>query len=271
MMTVIQLPPGKRPAAKKPGKSKGKAKAVTVSQPVDWEAIERDFREAKFSLRELSDIYGPSHETINRRAKAEGWTKDLTKPIAHATQQLVLQAQVDEKRRREGVALKLVENGIGTSDAEQIAAAAGNNANVILQHQQDVGQTRQLVQTMVSELSFATHHPDVLARLVDMASDPDELDEDGKPGMSLDRRVLRSHLSAHLDLENRIKSVKNLAQAINTMQIAERRAHGMDKDEGGNPALEGIRRLSPVERTHRIQAILDAAIKRRDAAKQITG
>lgn len=43
----------------------------------DWELIEKDWRTGQFSNRELSDLYGPTHSFIARKAREKGWKKDL--------------------------------------------------------------------------------------------------------------------------------------------------------------------------------------------------
>lgn len=48
----------------------------------DWEKIEADYRTGKYSLRELSEIHGPAHPVIAKRAKKYGWTKDLTEQVS---------------------------------------------------------------------------------------------------------------------------------------------------------------------------------------------
>ncbi len=43
----------------------------------DWEAIKRDWRTGQHSNRELSEIHGPTHSMIARKARSEKWEKDI--------------------------------------------------------------------------------------------------------------------------------------------------------------------------------------------------
>ena len=46
------------------------------NEPIDWAGIERDYRAGVMSVREIAKWYGVSHTAINKRAKADGWTRE---------------------------------------------------------------------------------------------------------------------------------------------------------------------------------------------------
>ena len=48
---------------------------------VDWESIERDYRAGLLSVREIAAAQGVSHTAIQKRAKVEGWDRDLKAKI----------------------------------------------------------------------------------------------------------------------------------------------------------------------------------------------
>lgn len=53
----------------------------TVRKQVDWERIELDFRAGVMSLREMANNNGITHGAINKRAKRDGWERDLKESI----------------------------------------------------------------------------------------------------------------------------------------------------------------------------------------------
>jgi hypothetical protein len=46
------------------------------NKPIDWAGIEKDYRAGVMSIREIAKWYGVSHTAINKKAKAEGWTRE---------------------------------------------------------------------------------------------------------------------------------------------------------------------------------------------------
>lgn len=61
------------------------AASATQRAQIDWEAVERDYRIGKFTLRELAEKHGCTHQAIDKRAKKHAWTKDLNDVIRQAT------------------------------------------------------------------------------------------------------------------------------------------------------------------------------------------
>jgi len=51
---------------------------------IDWEAIEREFRAGQLSVVEIGRQHGLSHTAINKRAKRDGWTRNLADKVRKA-------------------------------------------------------------------------------------------------------------------------------------------------------------------------------------------
>ena len=49
---------------------------MDTKKPIDWEAIERDYRAGILSVREIGAKCGCTHTAINKRAKRDGWERD---------------------------------------------------------------------------------------------------------------------------------------------------------------------------------------------------
>src|SRR5580658_7531176 len=50
---------------------------MTERKSVDWEAIEREYRAGQLTVVEIGRQHGLSHSAINKRAKRDGWTRNL--------------------------------------------------------------------------------------------------------------------------------------------------------------------------------------------------
>lgn len=130
-MSVKQKPA--RQSAQAPKKTtKADKPAPPPEQPIkrrrlDWEAIERDYRTGQFSLKELERKHGAGFADISRRAKKEGWTKDLREAVKQATSSAVL------AETTKGIAKAITKN-VAENTKNVVLAAAEVNRQVILGH-----------------------------------------------------------------------------------------------------------------------------------------
>ena len=71
-----------------------KSKAGSKAAPADWERIELDYRAGVKTLRQIADEHGITHGAINKRAKRDGWERDLSDKIQRKPDALVSKAAV---------------------------------------------------------------------------------------------------------------------------------------------------------------------------------
>lgn len=181
-----------------------KSNVPALRKRLDWEAIERDYRTGKFTLRELEAKHRAGYADISRRAKREKWSKDLAEAVKQATaaaliQEITTQAATDAQQ--------------GTTDV--VRAAAQANVLVILGHRTDIRTTRDLAVALLSELSLATRSADEIEGLFDKVSE--DADENAL-------RSARQRLRDHLSLHNRVGSILKLADTLGKLQGLERKA-----------------------------------------------
>lgn len=96
---------------------------------LDWEAIERDYRTGKFTLRELEAKHGTNNATIARKIKSDRaadptrWQQDLTKAVRQATSAKLMEELVSKEVSR------------GQQEVSNtVLAAAEVSKQVILKH-----------------------------------------------------------------------------------------------------------------------------------------
>lgn len=183
----------------------------------DWEAIERDYRTGRFTLRELELRHGRSASQICRRAQGEGWTKDLREVVRRATSA--------------GIIRDLAGEAATSAQADTTAivlAAAQAQRDVILQHRKDCALARSIATALLAELSEAGAVRTRVERL--LAQVPDALDERTRAALLDDlREIGRLHL--------RVGSMQRLADTLQRLHQLERRAFGIgdDEDSGADP------------------------------------
>lgn len=197
------------PAKKRAGSvapKDSRSQKTTIPRGFDWEGIERDFRSGGYTLRELETKHGVSYATISRRATKEGWTKDLREVIRQATDAAILRDAV---------------TGAQKDATETVLVAAELNKGVILGHRADLKATRDVASALLAELAQAAL----------MAEDRELLSQilAGSGAEPADEARARATVNKALSVNTRISSVKQLADAFDKLQAAERRAFGLDE------------------------------------------
>ena len=235
--------PDKKPA---PSTTKAASKiansmAAGTGAPADWERIELDYRAGIKTLRQIADEHGITHGAVNKRAKRDGWERDLSEKIHAKADALVSKAAVSSEVSTD---TRLREQAVVDANANAVA-------DVRLAHRRDIRRARKLTNALLDELEQQTD-PETLAllsQLGEMLCNPDE-----KTG----RDKLNELYNAVISLPERSKTMKVLAESLQKMVDMERQAFGMDaKDSGGGDAPPwAAREMTDTERAVRLVAAL---------------
>lgn len=192
---------------------------MTDKQPTDWERIEQLYRAGVLSVREIATTCTVSHVSIHKRAKRDGWTRDLAGKIKAKANALVNNQVVNSEVNKERA---LTEKGIVDANAQVIA-------DVRIAHRADIGRSRRLTNKLLDELEALTDEQGTIRELIDQLKDGDHEDGDAMA----DVLKLASKMSA---LPNRTKTMKELADTLKTLVMLERQAFNLDEAEGDKPA-----------------------------------
>ena len=189
----------------------------------DWERVELDYRAGIKTLRQIADENGISHGAINKRAKRDGWDRDLSKKIQSRADALVSKALVSNSVSKESK----------TSERQIVDANATKIADVQLGHRRDIQRKRSIVAHLMDELEaqVGPENASMLADLGEMMRSPDDAGQDKLN--DLYRKVI--------SLPERTKTAKTLAETLRITVDMERQAFGMDKDQG--PAADPLTSL----------------------------
>lgn len=171
---------------------------------VDWERIESEFRAGIRSLREIAaDHPGTNHVAIARKAKKNGWTRDLSEKIRKEAE-----ARVTRQAVTDDVTVDR------PSDREVIAANAQAIVNVKLSHRKSIARQRTLVENLTAELEAQTADTELFAQLGELMRS-----EDSK---GVDR--LNDLYKKIIAFPQRIDSMKKLAETLKHLIYLEREA-----------------------------------------------
>lgn len=195
----------------------------------DWEAIERDYRTGQFSDQELADKHGNvvTRQAISKKAKEQGWQKDLTKEVRLATKAKLIAEQVAVATSQE-VADRVAKNGNATVQA--VLAAAETNKQVILGHRRDIAKVRDITMALVGALETAAAETDDAKRL---------------------------------PLGELVLTAQRAGQSVARLQQLERVAFGLDEEDDSAGAA-GVSKLTDAQRAARLAALTALAAKRKE-------
>lgn len=183
----------------------------------DWERIELDYRAGVRSLREIAAEHGISHVAINKRAKKEGWSRDLSAKIAAKADELVTRGAVTTSVTKES----------RISEREVIEANAQAIVSVRVAHRRDIQRSRRITMSLLEELEQQTGADAValLEQLGDLMRREDNKGQD----------KLNDLYHKVISLPGRAKTMKDLGESLRVLVALERQAFGMD-DKDGAPA-----------------------------------
>lgn len=225
-------PPSSKPPAKPVRSAKrtssGKGSTGNASsgkrKRIDWEAVERDYRTGKFTLRELADKHGGSHQAIAKQAKKRKWTQDLGDQIRLATNAKLVANLV----------AKEVASG-GQAVANVVLAAAEINTQIILGQRTRVGKAVGVAVRMLDELDATT------AKAGQIQAMFESITEDMGPA---DLAAAQQQFREFMRLHNRVGSAHKLMDALSKAQSVENQAYRIT--DGDTPD-DKRRRTLPIE------------------------
>lgn len=181
---------------------------------IDWERVEAEYRAGVLSLREIAALHdGVNHVAIARRAKKEGWVRDLSDRI---------QAKADELVTRRTVTADVTAER-AVSDRAIVEANAEVIAGIRLAHRKDISRSRTLAMALLGELEQQTGNLELFEQLGEMLRSPDE--------KGVDR--LNDLYQKVISTPGRIDGMKKLAETLKNLIGLEREAYGLKTSEDG--------------------------------------
>lgn len=211
----------------------------------DWEAIERDYRAGVKSLREIAAKDGRVTEgAIRKRAKRDGWERDLASKIKAKADALVRKAVV----RKAGT-----QQMSPATEREVIDGNALEMANVDLAHRQGGARMRSLFVTLLTRMEATCDDEgraliEQLAEMVDAPPPEGETPEEERKRADKRRRLLAKVIG----LADQIDSAKKLTEVFEKFVRVEREIHGLGEKDKPPP---NERDLTDEELQGKIEAI----------------
>lgn len=179
---------------------------------VDWELIERDYRAGIKTVRQIAEERGVSHTAIQKRAKKEEWSRDLTQKVQQKAQELVARTEV----------AKAVAIERKASDVETVKVYGEVVAAVDLSHREDVKLAMSNARGMLCEL-VELSKPEFKEILEWMALNFDESTDTFRDKAAEAYRYI-------IGLTGRVKMAKELAAVHGVYLPMQRKMYKLDED-----------------------------------------
>lgn len=206
-------------------------KATTpVVRVVDWERVEVQYRAGVMSTREIGAEHGVSHAGVIKRAKAEGWMRDLSARV---------KAMADAKVSRHLVSSAVT---VETKITEKLVLEAESDkvASVQIGHRKTIARGHALCEALLAELEAQTFDKVLMSELGELMRRPGEED-------SQDR--LNDIYKKVISTPGRVDTAKKLIETMKSVVAMEREAYNINAiPAGGTPAnsiasfLNGLKR-----------------------------
>lgn len=194
---------------------------ATTRPNYDWEKIEAEYRAGAMSVREIGRRNGPAEGTIRKRAKKQGWKKDLARRVRQEVRNQVVRTEV---RKKDAAELR--------TDREIVEASAKIGADVIMEHRDRISKGRQIVDTLIEQLGVTLEYIGEIEETIDKS------DTVGT--------IQQSRMHDAISLPSHAKVVTNLAAAMKTFVSLERQAHNLDATGDDEEANAILGRRSPI-------------------------
>lgn len=192
---------------------------------IDWEAVELQYRAGIRSLKDIGREFDVSDAAIVKRAKRDGWSRDLKAKIQAKAEAKVSAALVSAEVSAQ---TRIAERTLVEANAEAVA-------NVRLAQRADIKRSRSLCMKLLAELEQQTDQVPELAELGELLRRPDDKGQD----------KLGDIYQAVISLPERTKTMKALAEALRILVSLEREAFGIDahSDAGSEGDKDFLERL----------------------------
>jgi len=186
---------------------------------IDWDAIEREYIPAIRSLRDIGAEFGVTEAAIRKKAKRDGWERNLDEKIKFKADALVRKMEV---RKESSQKISSV------SEKEIIETTANIQATITLKHREKISKHQSLCDKLLEELIDQTVSPDELKQLGELMVDPEA---------NYDK--LNAIYHKVISTPSRIDSMKKLSETAKTLVGLERQVYGIADNANGDADKDG--------------------------------
>lgn len=198
---------------------------------VDWLIVEKDYRAGIKNLRQIGQENGITEGAIRKRAKRDGWTRDLAARI---------QAKAEDLVRKEEVRKASTQTSLDVPTERQVVEANAHAvAHVDLTNRKDVLRGMDVSRQHIDELA-AMNDPTFRERLEWLGQIMDESGKDEETGRDVKDKANELYRYI-IDMPGRVKMAKEVAAAVGVYVPMMRKIYKLDAEaNSGASAVEDL-------------------------------
>jgi hypothetical protein len=185
----------------------------------DWEAIQNHYRTGLLSIREIARQRGVTDTAIRKKARAEGWLRDLTGRVGEQVRGALVRSPVRTPHAR-GSTVR--------TEREIVETAAAIVVAVVREHRTQIASGQGIVQALMDQLMQA------VGSRAALETEVDALSEEELQGQS------RSALKQALSLASHAATLRDLSGAMKNLIGLERQAFNVDAQAVPEPVRHDI-------------------------------
>ena len=192
---------------------------------IDWEMVAVHYRAGIRSLKSIGNEYGVSDAGILKRAKRDGWTRDLAAKI---------KAKAESKVSAAAVSV-LVSEQRTANETQVVEANAELQYNIRISHRTDIGRTRKLFAALLGEVEAETDQLGLFQSLGELldTSGPDQTG-------SWRQDKLNELYKKVISTSGRIDGAKKLTEILEKLVKLERQAFSIADTEGEKDGADQV-------------------------------
>lgn len=180
---------------------------------IDWESVAIEYRAGIRSLKDIGTQFGVSDAGIIKRAKRDGWVRDLKAKIQAKAEAKVRAALVSE----------VVSPQTKLAEVQVIEIESDVQARIQLRHRKDIGRGRDIAIKMFVELEQMCDKNELLHELAEIVAAGDQASD---RQIEVFRKVI--------GLTSRVGSIKQLVETMKNLIAMERDAFGLNAENEKN-------------------------------------
>lgn len=193
--------------------------------PIDWELVERYYRAGVLTNVQIATECGLTEGAIRKRAKRDGWTKDLSAKIKARAEELVRRQEVRDSVRASDQ----------ESEKQTIEVNAQAAAMVLLVQKGSIKRMHSLFSSLMSEVEAETGNAELFGQLGELLAGGSG-DDDGRAVNDKLSQIYQKVISS----PGRVDSTKKLAEILEKIVRLEREAFGLNNEERSANSVDDL-------------------------------